>query len=180
MGFFEHDFDLIISGINPVPNLGHDVTYSGTVTAAMEGIIWGIPSIAISLDGAEQHESQLDFTAAAHVAKRIVEQVEKRSLPKGIFLNINVPNLPLDKIQGIQHTRQGLRVYRDRLDRRMDPRERAYYWIGGDKPTGIPEEGSDVGALVDGFVSVTPLQLDLTAYTALPALKQWRLDLQQD
>lgn len=180
MGFFEHDFDLIVSGINPVPNLGHDVTYSGTVTAAMEGIIWGIPSIAVSLDGAEQHESQLDFTAAAHVAQRIVEQVIKRSLPKGIFLNINVPNLPLDKIQGIQYTRQGLRVYRDRLDRRMDPRERAYYWIGGDKPTGIPEEGSDVGALADGFVSVTPLQLDLTAYTALPALKQWRLNLQQD
>lgn len=183
MGFFEHKFDLVVSGINPVPNLGHDVTYSGTVTATMEGIIWGVPGIAISLDGTQHDERELDFAPAAHIAQLIVQNVQKRGLPKGIFLNVNVPDLPLEAIRGIQYTRQGLRVYRDRLETRLDPRGNAYYWIGGDKPTGVPEKGSDVGALADGCVSVTPLQLDLTAYPALAGFHKWDIDLvppQQD
>jgi len=100
--------------------------------------------------------------------------VIENGLPQEILLNVNVPFLPADKIRGITLTRQGLRVYHSRLDERIDPRGRSYYWIGGDAPTGVPEHGSDVGALAEGFVSVTPLQLDLTAYRALTDLNTWR------
>jgi len=91
-------------------------------------------------------------------------------------LNVNVPLLPEEKIRGIKVTRQGLRVYHSRLDERTDPRNRPYYWIGGDAPTGVPERGTDVGVLAEGFVSVTPLQLDLTAYRALTDLNTWHWD----
>ncbi|MCX8062341.1 MAG: 5'/3'-nucleotidase SurE [Anaerolineales bacterium] len=164
LGLVESQVDLVVSGINPNANIGHDVTYSGTVTAAMEAVITGnIPAIAISLDGPDNHGAPLDFTPASAVAKRIARAVLKRGLPKGVFLNVNVPFLPLDQIKGYRITRQGLRVYRDSLDRRYDPRGRPYYWIGGEAPTAIPEEGTDYGAIASGFVSVTPLQLDLTA-----------------
>ena len=92
-------------------------------------------------------------------------------------MNVNIPYLPLEEIKGFRNTRQGLRVYRDRLDKRVDPRGRPYYWIGGDAPTGIPEEGTDVGALAAGFVSITPLQLDMTMYAAIPALGDWKWKL---
>ena len=95
-------------------------------------------------------------------------------LPSGILLNVNIPYLPEEQIAGIRITRQGLRVYRDALDARLDPRGRPYYWIGGEAPTGIPEEGSDVGALAAGYVSITPLQLDLTNYKAMDVLKEWK------
>jgi 5'-nucleotidase len=173
LGFFEHKFDLVVSGINPMPNLGHDVTYSGTVTAAMEAVIWGIPGIAFSLGSVENGLAVEDFRAAAQVAARIASQVIVYRLATGILLNVNIPMLPLEQIKGYRITRQGLRVYRDRLDRRVDPRGRPYYWIGGDTPTGIPEAGTDIGALSEGFVSVTPLQLDLTAYPAMQGIGKW-------
>jgi 5'-nucleotidase len=96
----------------------------------------------------------------------------------GVFLNVNVPGQDRQSIEGIRLTRQGLRVYRDRLDVRQDPRSRPYYWIGGEVPTGVPEEGSDIGALEDGYVSMTPLQLDLTAYPAINAMKTWQLEIE--
>lgn len=173
MGLLSRKVDLIVSGINPMANLGQDVTYSGTVTAAMEGIIWGIPSIAISLDAGRSDLGDIDYDAASKVARLVIRTVLEKGLPKGIFLNINVPYLSADEIKGIRLTRQGLRVYRDRLDRRTDPRGNDYYWIGGDAPTGVPEKGTDVGALAKGYVSVTPLQLDLTAYKAISTLSQW-------
>jgi 5'-nucleotidase len=176
LGFIPEKIDLVVSGINPNANLGHDVTYSGTVTAAMEAVIWGIPAIAFSLDTEENHLGKLDYTPAAHIARKIVQTVSKRRLPAGILLNVNIPYRPLAEIKGVQITRQGLRVYRDRLDQRIDPRGRAYFWIGGDAPTGIPEKGTDFGALADGFVSITPLQLDLTAYPALHLLNTWNWD----
>ena len=101
----------------------------------------------------------------------------EHGLPKGVFLNVNVPGGPLDAIRGIQPTCQGLRVYRDRLDKRRDPRGRDYYWIGGDRPTGVPKEGTDVGALAAGHASVTPLRLDLTAHELLPLMRDWELSL---
>jgi 5'-nucleotidase len=173
LGYVTEKVSLVVSGINPMANLGHDVTYSGTVTAAMEAVIWGIPAIAFSLDTNESHLGTLDYTSAEQIARRVVETVIHNQLPAGILLNVNIPYLPYDKICGYQTTRQGLRVYRDRLDRRTDPRGREYFWIGGDAPTGIPEPGTDVGALAAGHVSITPLQLDLTSYPALHRLDAW-------
>ena len=175
LGYLPEKVDLVVSGINPIANLGHDVTYSGTVTAAMEAVIWGVPGMAVSLDTSENHLSALDYLPAARLISKIVAEVIQHRLPAGILLNINVPHLPEDKIKGYRLTRQGLRVYRDRLDQRTDPRGRPYFWIGGDAPTGIPENGTDFGALAEGYVSVNPLQLDLTAYPAMRALGQWGL-----
>lgn len=174
LGLVKHPVDLVVSGINPNANIGHDVTYSGTVTAAMEAVITGnIPALAISLDGPDNHGAPLDFKPAATVARQIAAKVLEKGLPKGVFLNINVPDLPFEQIKGFRVTRQGLRVYRDSLDKRYDPRGRPYYWIGGEAPTAIPEEGTDYGAVAQGFVSITPLQLDLTAWNALPELQKW-------
>ncbi len=165
--------DLVLSGINPHANIGHDVTYSGTVTAAMEAVISGVKGIAISLHSPEGHEGPLDYSTAAAVARQVAEKVMADGLPEGVVLNVNVPDLKLDQLKGFKITRQGLRVYRDALDERVDPRGRPYYWIGGESPTGIPEDGTDFGVLSEGFVSITPLQLDLTSYKALDILKKW-------
>ncbi|MBI5841565.1 MAG: 5'/3'-nucleotidase SurE [Chloroflexi bacterium] len=176
LGYFKEPIDLVVSGINLGANLGHDVTYSGTVTAAMEAVIAGVPGIAVSLEAVEGYIGEVDYAPAARAARRVVQQVIENGLPQEILLNVNVPFLPDEKIRGISLTRLGLRVYHSRLDERIDPRNRPYYWIGGDAPTGVPERGSDVGALAEGFVSVTPLQLDLTAYRALTDLNTWQWD----
>jgi len=173
LGYFKEPIDLVVSGINAGANLGHDVTYSGTVTAAMEAVIAGIPGIAVSLEMMENHIDEIDYGPAARAASKVVRQVIENGLSHEILLNINVPFLPDEKLRGVVLTRQGLRVYHSRLDERTDPRNKPYYWIGGDAPTGVPERGTDVGALAEGFVSVTPLQLDLTAYRALTDLNTW-------
>jgi 5'-nucleotidase len=139
----------------------------------MEAIIWGIPGIAFSLGSVENGLVVSDYQPAAHVAQEIIASTIDHSLPMGTLLNVNVPRLSEEEIKGFQTTRLGLRVYRDRLDRRVDPRGRPYYWIGGDTPSGIPEEGTDIGALSDGYVSITPLQLDLTAYNAIQGIGKW-------
>jgi 5'-nucleotidase len=173
LGVVDESIDLVVSGINPNANLGHDVTYSGTVTAAMEAVIWDLPGIAVSLETPDKHLGTLDYEPAARVAKQVVERVILQGLPQGTLLNVNVPYRSFDEIQGIKITRQGLRVYRDQLDSRTDPRGVPYYWIGGEAPTGVPEEGTDFGALSDGYVSITPLQLDMTAYKTMEVLRTW-------
>jgi 5'-nucleotidase len=173
LGVVKEKIDLVVSGINPNANIGHDVTYSGTVTAAMEAVISELPGIAVSLDSKPGH-GELDYGPASRVAARVALQVVTHGLPEGVLLNVNVPCLPENEIKGIQITRQGLRVYHDALDARKDPRGRPYYWIGGDFPTGVAEDGSDVGALAEGYVSITPLQLDLTAYKSVDKLKEWQ------
>ncbi|MBN2393313.1 MAG: 5'/3'-nucleotidase SurE [Anaerolineae bacterium] len=176
LGLLPDKVDLVVSGINPNANVGHDVTYSGTVTAAMEAVIGGIPGVAVSLDSPENHLGLIDYAPAAALARQIVQALlDNEELPPDVLLNINIPYLPAEQINGIRITRQGMRVYRSRLDSREDPRHKAYYWIGGDAPTGIPEKGTDIGALMEGYVSVTPLQLDLTAYNILPVLGTWGL-----
>jgi len=166
--------DLVVSGINPNANIGHDVTYSGTVTAAMEAIITGgVPGIAVSLDAAETHDGPIDFSTAGEVARQVVERLLVQGGPGRLLLNVNVPYLPADQLRGWMVTRQGLRVYRDRLERRLDPRGRPYYWIGGEAPTGVVEEGTDFGALKAGYVSITPLQLDMTARETMETLVNW-------
>ena len=176
LGLLPEPIDLVISGINPYANLGHDITYSGTVTAAMEAAIGGVPGIAVSLNTPEGHQGQRNYSPAARYAYLIAKQVISHGLPKKTFLSVNVPYLPEEEIKGFQITRQGLRVYRDELVVRDDPRGRPYYWIGGDSPTSIPEDGTDFGALEAGFVSVTPLQLDLTDYKSLENLRKWDWD----
>jgi 5'-nucleotidase len=173
LGYFKQKFDLVVSGINVGANLGHDVTYSGTVTAAMEAVIAGVPGVAVSLEVPEGHVGLIDFCPAARAASIAVQNVIAHGLPADTLLNVNVPALTTEEIKGFRVTRQGLRVYHSRLDERTDPRGRPYYWIGGDAPTGLPESGSDVGALSEGYVSITPLHLDLTAYRAISDLNTW-------
>lgn len=177
LGILGREIDLVVSGINPNANLGHDVTYSGTVTAAMEAVIGGIPGVAVSLDSSENHLGVTDYGPAACIARRIVGMLLEQDFIEETLLNINVPCLPEEEIKGVQVTRQGLRLYRDQLVRRDDPRGRPYYWIGGDAPTGVLEDGTDFGALKSGYVSVTPLQLDLTAYKALDRLQVLECEL---
>jgi 5'-nucleotidase len=167
LGALDFKPDLVISGINPNLNLGHDVTYSGTVTAALEGAIGGVPSMAVSAGTAEVYQQAAEF--AARLAMRVLEN----GLPPEIVLNVNVPAPPL---RGVRITRMGKRVYRDELVVRHDPRGRPSYWIGGEQPSGIPDEGTDIWATHNGYVSVTPLQLDLTAHNWLSSLEAWRLD----
>jgi 5'-nucleotidase len=174
LGYFKEPVDLVVSGINSGANFGHDVTYSGTVTAAMEAVIAGVPGIAVSLDIPYGHIDEIDYGPAARAARQIVQRVLENGLPTEILLNVNVPFLKDEEIRGFHLTRQGLRVYHSRLDERTDPRGRPYYWIGGDAPTGLPERGTDIGALTEGFISVTPLQLDLTAYRVLTDLNSWQ------
>lgn len=175
LGLLPDQVDFVVSGINPNANLGSDVTYSGTVTAAMEAVISNVPGIAISLDAPEYHSGPLDYSTAARVAAKMVDAVHANGLPQGVLLNVNVPYLPYDEIKGYKVTRQGLRIYRDELIQRDDPRGRPYYWIGGDVPTGVPDKGTDIGELKEGYVSITPITLDLTAYAVMDAVKNWRL-----
>ncbi len=172
LGFIPERIDLVVSGINPNANIGHDVTYSGTVTAAMEAFIGGVPGIAFSLHSPEEIHGELDYGPAARVASKIVSTLIHDGEIASLLLNVNVPYLPDEQIKGILVTRQGLRVYRDKLDRRVDPRGKPYYWIGGDSPTAIPDEGTDFNALERGYVSVTPLHLDLTDFEAIKSLRK--------
>jgi 5'-nucleotidase len=177
MGLVEDPIDLVVAGINPLANLGDDVTYSGTVTAAMEAAIAGLPGMAVSLHTPDGQHADSDYGPASKVAAAIAKEVLERGLPKGVLLNINVPPGPLEQIRGVAITRQGMRVYRDALIRREDPRGHPYFWIGGSAPTGIPDEGTDFWALENGLVSVTPLHLDLTAHAALPELQRWEIKI---
>jgi len=172
LGILDHQPDLVVSGINQGANVGHDITYSGTVAAAMEAVISGIPALAVSLDS---YQSQ-DFAYAARFAARLAKLVLERGLPSNSFLNVNVPAVPSDEIAGVKITRLGQRVYHDRLVERQDPRGRNYYWIGGEPPSGVPEEGTDIWALANNYVSITPLHLDMTEYQMMEQLRRWRLE----
>jgi 5'-nucleotidase len=173
LGLLSDPIDFVVSGINPNANLGHDVTYSGTVTAAMEGAIWGIPSIAVSVDAPENHHGPLNYAVSAEIGRRVLEKLIQNPISPDVLFNVNVPYLPMDKIKGFAITRQGLRIYRDELVKREDPRGRPYYWIGGEPPTGVKEDGTDIGELAAGCVSITPIQLDLTAHSVLQRVRQW-------
>ncbi len=161
---------LVVSGINKGANMGDDITYSGTVAAALEGTLLGIPSIAFSLATWERY----DFEVAASFAVKVVRNVLVHGLPKDTLLNVNVPPLPESEINGIRVTQMGKRIYGDAIVRKRDPRGRHYYWIGGDKLAheGVP--GSDLEALEAGFISVTPLHLDMTHYDSMKALRRWK------
>lgn len=179
-GFLKEKIDLVVSGINPYANFGHDITYSGTVTAAMEAAIWGIPAVAISLDSPDNFSGPTDYSTAAEAAAIVVEAFSRYGMPVNSLLNINVPFIPMADIKGLRITRQGLRVYHDKVDKRTDPRGNPYYWIIGDSPTGVSELGTDIGALTEGYISATPLQLDLTAYHLLSEMNGWEWKMTEE
>jgi len=171
LGFAGARPDVVVSGINEGANLGGDITYSGTVAAAMEAVISGVPAIAVSLSSAHDQ----DFGAAADFATLLAERFLRDGIDPSVLLNVNVPSIPRNTIRGVLITRLGQRIYRDRLIERQDPFGRNYYWIGGDEPTGEAEEGTDIGALANGYISVTPIHLDLTNYALMDHLRDWKL-----
>jgi 5'-nucleotidase len=158
--------DIIVSGINQGANMGDDVLYSGTVAGAAEAIIYGLPGVAFSLQG----RGELNFGPAADFAARIVEKVLAESLPERTILNINIPR---GVIRGVRMTRQGNKIVRTRIMEGIDPRGRKYYWIGEEHTTWNHEDGTDYQAVQDGYISITPLQSNLTNYAALSAAGSW-------
>jgi 5'-nucleotidase len=164
--------DIVVSGVNHGPNLGTDVLYSGTVSAAIEGAMYGLPAVAFSLNS---WQSQ-DFTAAANFAKRLVTTVlEKKSLPPHTLLNVNVPAVPERDIKGVKVTKLGVVQYANIFERRLDPRGRTYYWMGGSIVDSQNSPDSDVAAVKEGYITVTPIHFDLTNYKIMDAIQDWRL-----
>ncbi len=164
LGFLPETPVAVVAGINQGSNLGDDVTYSGTVSAAMEGTLLGVPSIAVSLVNGG------DLQTAGAVARLVVMRVLVGGLPPKTLLNVNVPAQPP---RGVRLTRLGHRVYTEKIVEQLDPRGRTHYWIGGGDAQWEALEGTDMGAVHEGFVSVTPLHLDLTNHRALAQLGDW-------
>lgn len=173
LGFIEEPIDLVVSGINRGGNQGQDLTYSGTVSAAFEAVIWHKPAIAFSLT---DHSENADYSAAAAIATQVVALGLHDRLPPLTLLNVNIPQLPIDQIKGFRIVRQGLRTYNDELVTRIDPKGKPYYWIGGPAPTGdTTEEGTDIWATAAGYVSITPIDLDMTNHSMLLEMSNWGL-----
>jgi 5'-nucleotidase len=173
LGVIERKPDLVVSGINLGPNLGYDIFYSGTVAAAVEGVINGMPAIAFSYDSFEP----VDYTGPASFAARLVQYVTQHGLPADLFLNVNFPAVSWEEVKGVIITRLGRCVYQDELFHRADPRGRSYYWIGGKPPSGVPDRGTDIWAVANGYVSITPVHLDMTAYHLREDLRRWNIQL---
>jgi len=168
-GLFDFQHDMVVSGINDGANLGDDVLYSGTVAAAVEGRFLGLPTMALSLvvrDG--RH-----FETAARVASELVMRLTRTPLHASMILNINVPDLPYEQLRGVRATRLGNRHRSESVVRSADPRGRPVYWVGPAGEGADAGEGTDFAAVADGYVSVTPLQVDLTRHTALPDVDEW-------
>ena len=170
--------DVVVSGINHGPNLGNDVIYSGTVSAAMEAAMFGFKAIAVSLclgeNAAEVQE--LHFESAAEIVARLVTSLNEVTLPRGVLLNVNVPNRPLDQIKGTKVCRLGFNNWADKVAERVDPRGRPYYWIGGTRQGHDDIPDSDVSAIADGYVAITPIHYDLTDYRSLEVTRTIRVE----
>ena len=169
LGYFGHGFDLVAAGINYGANLGDDITYSGTVSAAMEAVINNCPAFAISQEYLEHPDFDLAALAAAAVARNILEH----GLAAGELINVNVPAVTIEACAGIEVTRLGKRVYQDQLIERQDPRGIPYFWIGGQPPSGLAVKGTDFHAVINGRIAVTPIHLDLTGRRLLRRLRTW-------
>lgn len=165
--------DLVISGINLGPNVGISVIYSGTVSAAAEGTILGIPSMAVSLDTFKDP----CWDTAAHIARLLAGKILKNGLPPATMLNVNVPNLPLDKIKGLVITRVGRSRFAEVFHRRTMPRGDVYYWMDGELVPLEDVKGTDIQAVSDGYGSITPISFDLTNHAVKPELEKWNLRL---
>jgi len=164
--------DLVISGINRGANLGDDITYSGTVCAAMEATLMGVPAFAVSLDDTAHQGKNLPL--AARFSRHLAAHLLDNGLPEETFLNVNVP---AQKVRGMRLTRQGKRRYGDVVTRKEDPRGRSYYWIGGGDLGFEDIPGSDCNAVHEGYISVTPLHTNLTNDSSLQDLSDWQIPL---
>jgi 5'-nucleotidase len=169
LGYFDVGFDLVASGINYGANLGDDITYSGTVSAAMEAVIFGCPAFAVS----QEFYEHPDFGLAERMAHLVALNILEHGLGPGELLNVNVPAISADELEGIEVTRMGKRIYQDELVRRLDPRGIPYFWFGGQAPSGHAEPGTDFHAVVNRRVAITPIQLDLTAQRLLERIRGW-------
>ena len=170
-GLFDFEHDMVVSGVNDGPNLGDDVLYSGTVAAAVEGRFLGLPTIAVSLcTGAA---GGVHFATGAVVARRLVAQLLQSPLERALILNVNVPDVPFAQLRGFRASRLGYRHRSEGVMRAKDPRGRPVYWIGAAGAEQDAGPGTDFDVVAQGFVSVTPLQVDLTRHTALPQLASW-------
>ncbi|TXI74377.1 MAG: 5'/3'-nucleotidase SurE [Dechloromonas sp.] len=161
--------DIIVSGINNGANMGDDTIYSGTVAAATEGYLLGIPSIAISLTSFEGR----NFAAAGRIARELVERYTAKPINQPVLLNVNVPDIPYEELKGIEVTRLGRRHKAEPVVKMVSPRNETMYWIGAAGAAADAGPGTDFNAVERGFVSVTPLQVDLTQAVQLPAIRQW-------
>jgi len=171
-GLLKEKPQLVVAGINHGPNLGEDVSYSGTVAAAIEGTLQGVPSIAVSLAGKPPYH----FSTSCHFAVRLVRLVISKGMNSRTLLNVNVPNLPQDNVRSVKITKLGKRLYKDLIVEKTDPRGKTYYWIGGNEPSWKPGENTDFSAIQAGMVSVTPLHLDLTDYKKIVEMEGWNLE----
>lgn len=169
-GLLDERPDLVVSGINKGGNMGDDITYSGTVSAAMEATLMGVPAFAVSLES--KSFRAIDFHDAAGFAAELAARLLRQRLPPDTFLNVNVPNC---SPKGVRLTRQGRRRYGDVVVENVDPRGRKYYWLGAGELGFQDLEGTDFHAVSRGFISVTPLHLDLTNYRSFEALDAWDL-----
>lgn len=168
-GYFDFQHDMVVSGINDGANLGDDVLYSGTVAAAVEGRFLGLPTMAISLVVREGHH----FDTAARVASELVMRLQRTPLHASMILNVNVPDVPYEHLRGFRSTRLGHRHRSESIVRTRDPRGRPVYWVGPAGEGADAGEGTDFAAIAEGYVSVTPLQVDLTRHSAIGDLDEW-------
>lgn len=163
--------DFVVSGINHGPNLGTDILYSGTVSAAIEGALHGIPAVAVSLDSWGTY----DFKPAAEFTANLLQNIFCRTLPANTLLNVNVPALPSQDINGVAITKLGVRQYANIFEPRLDPRGRTYYWMGGSIVENENDTNSDIVAVKMSKISVTPIHFDLTNYSIMEELQSWNL-----
>ncbi|MBM4229935.1 MAG: 5'/3'-nucleotidase SurE [Gammaproteobacteria bacterium] len=170
-GLFDFDHDMVVSGINNGENLGDDALYSGTIAAAIEGRFLGLPTVAFSLR--RPQDGEMDYGAAAKVARLIVERLLERPLERTMILNVNIPHRPFGELRGFKTTRLGHRHRAERAVKAMDPRGRVVYWVGMAGEGQDDGPGTDFNAVAEGYVSVTPLQVDLTRHAALGTVRDW-------
>ena len=176
LGLLKEKPDLVVSGINAGLNMGEDVTYSGTVAAAMQGTRTGIPSVAVSFDTKVDELEAPDYSNAASFAARLAALIlEENPLPPGVLLNVNVPRMQHDRPMEVKVTRLGGLVYKNYLVQGKDPRGQNFYWITGEPRTQVPpeEEGTDIWAVNNGYISITPIHLDMTYQPLVDTLRRW-------
>lgn len=169
--------DIIVSGINDGQNIGYDIYHSGTVGAAITGTMFGIPSMAVSISANDFGNGEVWYDSAAHITTFLASLIIDRKLPNGTLLNVNVPNMPLSEINGIEITRHCSATYDIEIHHRLDPRGKEYYWVGGVFQKCNDRSNTDLEALNNGRVSITPLHLDLTDYAMMRELSSWIKDI---